>query len=31
MSNKELAEEMHKPIIRKLEKIKVHSFYIDNI
>ena len=25
MSNKELAEELHKPIIRKFEKRKVHS------
>ena len=25
MSNKELAEELHKPIIRKFEKKKVHS------
>ena len=31
MSNKELAEELHKPIIRKLEKRKVHSPFIDNI
>ena len=30
-SNKELAEELHKPIIRKLKKRKVHSFFIDNI
>ena len=31
MSNKELAEELHKPIIRKFEKRKVHSPFIDNI
>ena len=31
MSNKELAEELHKPIIRKFEKKKVHSSFIDNI
>ena len=31
MSNKELAGELHKEIIRKLEKIKVHSPFIDNI
>ena len=31
MSNKELAEELHKPIIRKLKKRKVHSSFIDNI
>ena len=31
MSNKELAEGLHKRIIRKLEKRKVHSYYIDNI
>ena len=31
ISNKELAEELHKPIIRKFEKRKVHSFLIDNI
>ena len=29
MSNKELAEELHKP--RKFKKIKVHSHFIDNI
>ena len=28
MSNKELAEELHKPIIRKFEKRKVHSSFI---
>ena len=26
----ELPEELHKPIIRKLKKGKVHSFFIDN-
>ena len=31
MSNKELAEESHKPIIRKFEKRKVHSPFIDSI
>ena len=31
MSKKELAEELHKLIIRKFEKIKVHSPFIDNI
>ena len=31
MSNKELAEELHKPIIRKFEKRKVHSSFTDNI
>ena len=29
--NKELFEELHKPIIRKLKKRKVHSPFIDNI
>ena len=29
--NKEIAEELHKPIIRKLMKRKVHSPFIDNI
>ena len=29
--NKELAEELHKPIIRKLRKRKVHSLFIYNI
>ena len=29
--NKELAEELHKPIIRKFNKIKVHSSFVDNI
>ena len=31
ISNKELAEELHKPIIRKFKKRKVHSRFIDNI
>ena len=31
MQNKELAKELHKPIIRKFEKWKVHSSFIDNI
>ena len=31
ISNKKLAEELHKPIIRKLKKRKVHSSFIDNI
>ena len=31
MSSKELAEELHKPIIRKFKKRKVHSSFIDNI
>ena len=31
ISNKELAEELHKPIIRKFEKQKVYSPFIDNI
>ena len=31
MSNKELSKELHKPIIRKFEKQKVHSSFIDNI
>ena len=31
ISNKELAEELHKPIIRKFKKRKVHSHFIDNI
>ena len=29
--NKEFAEELRKPIIRKFEKEKVHSSFIDNI
>ena len=31
VSNKKLAEELHKLIIRKFNKIKVHSPFIDNI
>ena len=31
LSNKELAEELHKLIIRKFTKRKVHSPFIDNI
>ena len=31
ISNKELAEELHKPIIRKFNKRKVHSPFINNI
>ena len=31
MSNQELAEELHKLIIKKFEKRKVHSSFIDNI
>ena len=31
ISNKKLAEDLHKSIIRKLEKRKVHSPFIDNI
>ena len=31
ISNKELAEELHKPIIRKFKKRKVYSSFIDNI
>ena len=31
ISNKELAEELHKPILRNIEKRKVHSLVIDNI
>ena len=31
MSNKKLAEELHKLIIRKIEKLKVHSSFIDNV
>ena len=31
MPNKELAEELHKPIIRKFEKGKVRSSFINNI
>ena len=31
MSDQQLAEELHKPIIRKFKKRKVHSSFIDNI
>ena len=31
ISNKVLAEELDKPIIKKFEKRKVHSAFIDNI
>ena len=31
ISNKELSEELHKPIIRKVNKRKVHSSFTDNI
>ena len=31
ISNKELAKELHKPIIRKFQKRKVHSSFIENI
>ena len=31
ISNKELAEEPHKPIIRKFKGRMVHSTFIDNI
>ena len=31
IQNKELAKELQKPTIRKLEKRKVHSSFIDNI
>ena len=31
VSNKKLAEELHKPITRKFKKRKVHSSFIDNI
>ena len=31
IANKELAEELQKPVIRKFNKIKVHSPFIDNI
>ena len=29
--SKELTEELHKPILRKFQKRKVHSFFRDNI
>ena len=31
MTNKELPENLYKPIIRKFKKQKVYSFFIDNI
>ena len=31
MSNKELAEQLHKPIIRKFQKRKLYLLFIDNI
>ena len=31
ISNKELAEELQKPIIRKFKKRKIHSTFMDNI
>ena len=31
MSNNELADKLHKPIIRKVEKRNLHSSFIDNI
>ena len=31
MSNQEIAEELHKPVITKFEKWKVHSSFRDNI
>ena len=31
ISNNELAEELHKPIIRKFKRREVHSPFIDNI
>ena len=31
ISSKELAEELHKPIIRKFKKRKIHSLFIDNM
>ena len=31
MSNKELAKDLYKPIIRKFKKRKVHSSFIDSI
>ena len=31
ISNRELAEQLHKPIISKFKKRKVHSSFIDNI
>ena len=31
ISNKELAEELHKPVIRKFKKRKAHLPFVDNI
>ena len=31
ISNKELAKELHKPIIKRFNKTKAHSLFIDNI
>ena len=31
MQNNKLAEELHKPIIRRFEKWKAHSSFIENI
>ena len=31
ISNKELAEQLHKPAIKKVKRRKVHSPFIDNI
>ena len=31
MSNQQLPEELHKPIIRKFKKRKIHSTFIGNI
>ena len=31
MSDQKLAEQLHKPIVRKFKKIKVHSTFTDNI
>ena len=31
MSDQQLAEELHKPVIRKFKKRKVHPTFIDNI
>ena len=31
MSDQQLAEELHKPIIRKSKNVKVNSPFIDNI
>ena len=31
MSNKELPEELHKPIFRKFEKREVHPLFIDDV